>query len=345
MGRHAKHNWKRLLAEFKKGYELDEYTCLTDFARKKQISYDLLRKEFRKLGYENGHKKPKKPVEKDKFSGQNKPVNKRVTLRTICSQSPRASDIDREPIIGGRILDEYGLTLQQETFVNEYLLDFNSTRAAMAAGYSKHTAYAIGYELLRRPVVQRRLQEVAEQDAIRLGITRDRILLEYARIAFANVGDYVEFGQREVQVMGAFGPVYEKSETVDPETKKKIKTQTPIMKTVNFVDFNPSSQIDTALIAEVKQGREGISIKLHDKMKALEKLERYFDVIPDAWKRKVEEERLKIERERLELERQKSGTGDEAEKAHNERVTTLAQLINNPEEDRHIEDFEAEEDE
>jgi phage terminase small subunit len=44
----------------------------------------------------------------------------------------------------------------------------------------------------------------------------------------------------------------------------------------------------------VKQGRDGVSIKLADKMKALEKLSLYFDLFPDNFKRKIEEEKLKI---------------------------------------------------
>ncbi|MBY0083828.1 MULTISPECIES: terminase small subunit [Brevibacillus] len=36
----------------------------------------------------------------------------------------------------------------------EYLRDFNTTRATMAVGYSKITAYAIGWENLRKPQIQ-----------------------------------------------------------------------------------------------------------------------------------------------------------------------------------------------
>ena len=36
------------------------------------------------------------------------------------------------------------LTRKQERFVAEYLVDFNATAAAVRAGYSSHTADAIG---------------------------------------------------------------------------------------------------------------------------------------------------------------------------------------------------------
>ena len=123
------------------------------------------------------------------------------------------------------------------------------------------------------------------------------ILNKYAEIAFADIGDYVTFGQREEQVIGAYGPVYEKGE----EEGEKV----PVMHTVNYVDLGEAGELDTSIIAEIKENRKGVSIKLHDKMKALEKLEQYFDLLPDVHKRKLAEEKLAIEREKLEIDRTK----------------------------------------
>ena len=46
------------------------------------------------------------------------------------------------------------LNLKQQRFVIEYLKDQNATRAATRAGYSRHTAYSIGSELLRKPEIK-----------------------------------------------------------------------------------------------------------------------------------------------------------------------------------------------
>ena len=46
------------------------------------------------------------------------------------------------------------LTPKEQFFVVEYLKDFNATQAALRAGYSKRTAYHIGYENLKKPQVQ-----------------------------------------------------------------------------------------------------------------------------------------------------------------------------------------------
>lgn len=42
------------------------------------------------------------------------------------------------------------LTEKQARFVAEYLVDLNATEAARRAGYSEKTAYAIGFENLRK---------------------------------------------------------------------------------------------------------------------------------------------------------------------------------------------------
>ncbi len=47
------------------------------------------------------------------------------------------------------------------------------------------------------------------------------------------------------------------------------------------------AEIDTTVIAEVKQGKDGVSIKLHDKMRALEKLERYVGYMTDEEKARL----------------------------------------------------------
>ena len=63
--------------------------------------------------------------------------------------------------------DEGGvkLTAKQRRFIEEYCVDFNATQAAIRAGYSKRTAYAIGAENLRKPqireAVERRLKELS----------------------------------------------------------------------------------------------------------------------------------------------------------------------------------------
>ena len=76
------------------------------------------------------------------------------------------------------------LTDKQKRFVAEYLVDLNATQAAIRAGYSQNTARAIGCENLTKPDIQQAIQEERAKLSKRTEITQERVLQEYARIAF-----------------------------------------------------------------------------------------------------------------------------------------------------------------
>lgn len=76
------------------------------------------------------------------------------------------------------------LTERQQRFVDEYLVDLNATQAAIRAGYSPRTANEQGARLLTKVSVQNAIQEAKKKRARRVEITQDRVLLEYARLAF-----------------------------------------------------------------------------------------------------------------------------------------------------------------
>lgn len=76
------------------------------------------------------------------------------------------------------------LTDRQQRFVAEYLIDLNATQAAIRAGYSAKNAGKIGPELLGKTRVSEAIQTAIQERSERTGITQDRVLKEYARIAF-----------------------------------------------------------------------------------------------------------------------------------------------------------------
>jgi len=58
------------------------------------------------------------------------------------------------------------LTAKQKRFCDEYLIDMNITQAAIRAGYSQKTAYAIGQENLKKPMVKEYIEKrMAEKEA------------------------------------------------------------------------------------------------------------------------------------------------------------------------------------
>ena len=67
-------------------------------------------------------------------------------------------------------------SIKSKRFIEEYTIDFNATQAAIRAGYSAKTAYAIGHKLLKqaeiRDAIQKRINELtmtADEVLIRLG--------------------------------------------------------------------------------------------------------------------------------------------------------------------------------
>ena len=79
------------------------------------------------------------------------------------------------------------LTLKQERFVQEYLVDLNATAAAKRAGYSDKTAYSAGQRLLKNVEIQSAMQEAIQSRERRTEITQDRVIQELAKAAFFDV--------------------------------------------------------------------------------------------------------------------------------------------------------------
>ena len=76
------------------------------------------------------------------------------------------------------------LTAKQAAFVAEYLVDLNATQAAIRAGYSAKTADRIGPDLLGKTCVAESIQKAMQKREARTEITQDRVLQEYAKLAF-----------------------------------------------------------------------------------------------------------------------------------------------------------------
>lgn len=85
------------------------------------------------------------------------------------------------------------LTPKQKAFCRELLVDLNATQAAIRAGYSRKTARSTASIYLAKPNIQEYVQELKGRRAARTDITSDRVLKEFAAIAFARITDIIEF--------------------------------------------------------------------------------------------------------------------------------------------------------
>jgi len=192
-----------------------------------------------------------------------------------------------------------GLTDKQQLFCELYVTNFNATQSYITAyGVDYNTANTSGSRLLANDSVRAYIQSLKEIRKQAIFADETDVVEMYMKIAFASISNYVTFGRREVQAMNQFGPVTQKQKVGEEEV------ETPVMKTVNYVDIKESPQVDAGVISEISQGKEGVKVKLADKMKALEWLSKYFMMNPMD-KHRVEYDRKKQELDQKEYERRK----------------------------------------
>lgn len=195
-----------------------------------------------------------------------------------------------------QVMKNPDLTDKQRLFCLHYIRCFNTTKAYQKAyGCDYSTAASIGYRLLENDGVREEINRLKRNRMNREMLDESDIFQKYMDVAFSDITDYVEFGTEEVPVMAMYGPV----KVEDEETgEKKVLT-----KTVNAVRFKESKDVDGTLISEVKQGRDGASIKLMDKQKALDWIAAHMDLA-------TEEQRAKIEHIKANTERIRENSSD-----------------------------------
>jgi len=160
------------------------------------------------------------------------------------------------------------LTDKQKRFCQEYMIDLVASEACKRAGYkTKNNADKIGSELLGKTRVKQEITRLQKEKQASLNITQDRVLNEFAKIAFSNISDYMELITKGIE---------KKSE--DEETDENdYKIQS-----LNFFDTAKISEDKLAAVMSYKSNKNGIEIKLQDKVKALESLAKHLGLFDSA---------------------------------------------------------------
>jgi len=166
------------------------------------------------------------------------------------------------------------LTDKQRLFCEAFVKNYNIRIAAIKAGYNKNTPHVIGWKLRQNPDINRYIAWLKLLVANKFFIGATDIIDQYVRIAFADITDFAKIEKGKLRIIDG-------------------------------------SEIDGQLVSEIKSGKDGVTIKLVDKLKALEKLEHYFDVMPKDWRQKIEERKVEIMQQRLELDKVRAGQGEE----------------------------------
>lgn len=142
------------------------------------------------------------------------------------------------------------MTKKQRIFADEYLIDFNATRAYRVAYPSvkkDETAAAAAARLLKNVKVQEYISKRMQERQQRTEVTQDMVVKELAAIAFARATDYVE-----------------------------VKSGAVVIK-----DTNALTDDQISAIAGIKEGKFGIEVRMNDKEKALELLGRHLGMWND----------------------------------------------------------------
>lgn len=113
------------------------------------------------------------------------------------------------------------LTPRQERFAREYALHGNATKAAIRAGHPKAGAHVTGSRLLRNAKVKAFLDSLTQKTAEKLDITRERVMAEYAKIAFADMADFGDWDDRGNASLRASKDLGEKTAAVSEITVRE----------------------------------------------------------------------------------------------------------------------------
>ena len=141
-----------------------------------------------------------------------------------------------------------GLTDKQRAFCLYYCTHWNATKAAKQAGYSEKTAQEISSENLSKPIIQAYIKHIQSDIARAAGISALRNLNELAKIAYTNVTDIRESWEQ-----------LKDWESIPDDVKAGISEVVTV-----------SRVIKTSLTEDKAIELETVKIKMHDKLKALE---------------------------------------------------------------------------
>jgi phage terminase small subunit len=145
------------------------------------------------------------------------------------------------------------LSPKQQRFVEEYLVDLNASAAMLRAGYKSKNPNVDASKLLAKPSIVAAVSALRDAESKKLGITRERVLTELARVAFSDV-------RKLFNEHGGMRPIV----SLDDEVAAAISH-------IKLTSFTPPGED-----AQTEYTKE---VKLADKVSVLKDLARHMGVI------------------------------------------------------------------
>lgn len=150
------------------------------------------------------------------------------------------------------------LTPKQKRFCQEYVVDFNATKAAERAGYSKNRSKEIGYQLLHKTTLQEEISKLIKKLDDRSDKKARELIKSLHEISDFDMKDLLTWDTKLVKI------------GTDKDTGEDIYDYRPV------VEIKPPDQVDGKMIAEISLSSRGtLTVKTHDKLSAKDKLMKY----------------------------------------------------------------------
>jgi phage terminase small subunit len=192
------------------------------------------------------------------------------------------------------IVENVDLNEKQILFCIYFIKSFNAAKAYQKAyGCDLVSAYTAGSRLLKNVHINMAIEKMKQNRFSQAMLRPEDIVQKYIDIAHSDITDYITFGKK--QVLTGF-------------TKEKVA----IYENINYVDYKESIDIDGTLITEFKEGKNGFSIKLMNREKALQWLSDHMDMATEEQKARIDHLRnkVKVDNETLEIKKKQAEKDD-----------------------------------
>ena len=193
-----------------------------------------------------------------------------VTKQNNGIEKPPKTELLPEEI---ETLNNEELTEKQRLFCLYYVRWFNATKAYQKAYSCDYfTAAANGPRLLGNARIKEEIQRIKDAKIKQTMYSTEDYFQKMIDIAYSDVTDYLSFGQEEAQ----------------------DKNGNTFM--MNVINLKESCDVDGTLIQEVKQGKDGIAVKLVSKEFALKWLDKHYSEATDLQKAQIEQLRAQTDK-------------------------------------------------
>lgn len=219
-------------------------------------------------------------------------------------QSKAKPEAETKATVQFEIVPSDGLNSQQLLFCMYYTKYWNATKAYQKVyGCDYTSAMSNGSRLLRNDKVRDEIDRLKAELANGIMLDARTVLQKYIDIAFADITDFVDFGTRTYTTKEYAGEDDEGKSVYNEETHE-----------YSFVGLKEGHEVDGTIITEVKKGKDGVSVKLADKMAALAMLAKYTDVLDENVRKQLQNEQIKlnIDKTKVEIENIKGGNKNQS---------------------------------